>query len=142
MLCCGFSHSLKATFNRGIQHEATTRKNPHRHPKRRRLQKLRCRPQRSHSWTQPQALTAQYLKSAANHVIVSMDPITGAVERIGMEAINVNANDVATFGVEPAFFFSCIMLPEGADSKIIETISTQMGQRRQRTWHSHRGRTL
>ena len=55
-----------------------------------------------------------------------MDPITGAVERVGMEAINVNANDVATFGVEPAFFFSCIMLPENADSKIVETISTQM----------------
>lgn len=60
-------------------------------------------------------------------VIVSMDPITGAVERIGWEAINVNANDVATFGVEPAFFFSCIMLPENADSKIVEVISTQMG---------------
>ena len=60
-------------------------------------------------------------------VIVSMDPITGAVERIGLEAVNVNANDVATFGVEPAFIFSCIMLPEGADSKIVEAISTQMG---------------
>ena len=60
------------------------------------------------------------------NAIVSMDPITGAVERIGWEAININANDVATFGVEPAFFFSCIMLPEGADSKIVETISTQM----------------
>ncbi len=60
------------------------------------------------------------------NAIVSMDPITGAVERVGWEAINVNANDVATFGVEPAFFFSCIMLPENADSKIVETISTQM----------------
>lgn len=60
------------------------------------------------------------------NVIVSMDPITGAVERVGWEAININANDVATFGVEPAFFFSCIMLPEGADSKIVENISTQM----------------
>jgi hydrogenase expression/formation protein HypE len=58
--------------------------------------------------------------------IVSMDPITGAVEHIGMEAININANDIATFGVEPAFFFSCIMLPVGADSKIIDTISAQM----------------
>ncbi len=58
--------------------------------------------------------------------IVSMDPITGAVERIGMEAININANDVATFGVEPAFFFSCIMLPVDADSQVIEKISTQM----------------
>ena len=60
------------------------------------------------------------------NAIVSMDPITAAVERIGWEAININANDVATFGVEPAFFFSCIMLPENADTKIIETISTQM----------------
>ncbi|MDR0797336.1 MAG: AIR synthase family protein [Nitrososphaerota archaeon] len=61
-------------------------------------------------------------------VIVSMDPITGAVERIGFAAVNVNANDVATFGVQPAFIFSCIMLPEGADSQIVETISTQMGK--------------
>ena len=60
------------------------------------------------------------------NAIVSMDPITGAVERIGWEAININANDVATFGVEPAFFFSCLLLPESADSKIVETISVQM----------------
>ena len=60
------------------------------------------------------------------NAIVSMDPITGAVERIGWEAININANDIATFGVEPAFFFSCLLLPEDADSKIVETISTQM----------------
>jgi len=60
------------------------------------------------------------------NAIVSMDPITGAVEHIGWEAINVNANDVATFGVEPAFFFSCILLPANADSKIVETISNQM----------------
>jgi hydrogenase expression/formation protein HypE len=60
------------------------------------------------------------------NAIVSMDPITGAVERIGWLAINVNANDIATFGVEPSFFFSCIMLPENVDSKIVETISTQM----------------
>jgi hydrogenase expression/formation protein HypE len=66
------------------------------------------------------------LDFGSKNAIVSMDPITGAVERIGWEAININANDIATFGVEPAFFFSTIMLPEGADSKIIETISTQM----------------
>ena len=60
------------------------------------------------------------------NAIVSMDPITGAVERIGWEAININANDVATFGVQPAFFFSCLLLPENADSKIVEIISAQM----------------
>jgi hydrogenase expression/formation protein HypE len=59
-------------------------------------------------------------------LIVSMDPITGAIERIGWLAVNVNANDVATFGVEPAFFFSCILLPENANRKIVETICVQM----------------
>ncbi len=59
-------------------------------------------------------------------LIVSMDPITGAVERIGWLAVNVNANDIATFGVEPAFLFSCFMLPEGADRSMVEAISTQM----------------
>jgi len=61
-------------------------------------------------------------------LIVSMDPITGAVERIGWLAVNINANDVATFGVEPAFFFSCILLPEKADRKIVETICIQMDE--------------
>jgi hydrogenase expression/formation protein HypE len=59
-------------------------------------------------------------------LIVSMDPITGAVEQIGYLAVNVNANDVATFGVEPTFLFSCIMLPESAEKKLVETISVQM----------------
>lgn len=59
-------------------------------------------------------------------LVVSMDPITGAVERIGWLAVNVNANDVATFGVEPAFLFSCILLPENAERKLVETISAQM----------------
>ncbi len=59
-------------------------------------------------------------------LIVSMDPITGAVERIGWLAVNVNANDIATFGVEPAFLFSSIMLPEKSGRELVEIISTQM----------------
>jgi len=59
-------------------------------------------------------------------IIVSMDPVTGALEKIGWLAVNVNANDVATFGVKPAFMFSCMLLPENADSKLVENISAQM----------------
>ncbi len=59
-------------------------------------------------------------------LIVSTDPITGAIERIGWLAVNINANDIATFGVEPAFFLSCILLPENADRKTVETICVQM----------------
>jgi hydrogenase expression/formation protein HypE len=61
-------------------------------------------------------------------IVVSMDPITGAIERIGWLAVNVNANDVATFGVAPAFLFSCILLPENAERKLVEAISTQMNE--------------
>jgi len=71
-------------------------------------------------------LDGAVLDVGSKNAIVSMDPITGAVERIGWEAININANDVATFGVEPAFFFSCLLLPENVDCKIVETISSQM----------------
>ncbi len=59
-------------------------------------------------------------------LVVSMDPITGALERIGWLAVNINANDIATFGVQPAFILSCIMLPENANRKDVETISVQM----------------
>jgi hydrogenase maturation factor len=61
-------------------------------------------------------------------LIVSTDPITGAIERIGWLAVNINANDIATFGVEPAFFLSCILLPENANRQIVETISAQMNK--------------
>lgn len=60
------------------------------------------------------------------NLIVSMDPVSGAFEKIGWLAVNINANDVATFGVEPSFMFSCILLPENADSKLIEDISIQI----------------
>ena len=68
------------------------------------------------------------LDAGDKNIIVSMDPITGAVERVGWLAVNVNANDIATFGVEPAFLFSCLMLPEGVDRKMVETISVQMNE--------------
>jgi hydrogenase expression/formation protein HypE len=61
-------------------------------------------------------------------IVVSTDPITGALERIGWLAVNVNANDVATFGVEPMFFLSCILLPERAERRSVETISVQMNE--------------
>jgi len=61
-------------------------------------------------------------------LIVSTDPITGAIERIGWLAVNISANDIATFGVEPAFFLSCILLPENANRQMVETISVQMNK--------------
>jgi hydrogenase expression/formation protein HypE len=61
-------------------------------------------------------------------LIVSMDPITGALEIVGYLAVNVNANDIATFGCQPLFLVSCIMLPEKAKKKTVEIISSQMNE--------------
>jgi len=61
-------------------------------------------------------------------LITKMDPITGALERIGWLAVNVNANNISTFGVQPSFFLSCILLPEKSKRKTVEIISTQMGR--------------
>ncbi len=69
---------------------------------------------------------AAVIDADSKSVVVSTDPITGALERIGWLAVNINANDIATFGVEPAFFLSCIMLPENAQSTMVGTISVQM----------------
>ena len=59
-------------------------------------------------------------------IVSAMDPITGAVEWIGWLAVNINANDIATFGVRPIFFSSCILLPEDSRKEVVQTISNQM----------------
>jgi len=66
------------------------------------------------------------VKVGSKVLISSMDPITGAAERIGWLAVNINANDVATFGVRPLFFSSCILLPEASGENIVETICRQI----------------
>ena len=71
-------------------------------------------------------LDGAVLNVGSKDAIVSMDPITAAVERIGWEAVNINANDVATFGVAPIFLFSCIMLPENSETEMVKTIASQM----------------
>ena len=59
-------------------------------------------------------------------LISSMDPITGAIERLGWLAVNINANDVSTFGIQPAFFSSCLLLPENSTEQTVETICRQI----------------
>ncbi len=59
-------------------------------------------------------------------LISAMDPITGALERIGWLAVNINANDVATFGIRPSFFTSCILLPEKSTEETVQTICRQI----------------
>ena len=61
-------------------------------------------------------------------IVSSVDPITGAIKRIGWLAVNICANDVATFGVKPTFFSSCILLPESSDEHVLEEICKQIDE--------------
>jgi len=64
----------------------------------------------------------------AGNVVLAMssDPITGAEEWLGWLAVHVSANDVATRGVQPRWFNSCILLPRTSTTELIEKICTQM----------------
>ncbi|MEM2146701.1 MAG: AIR synthase family protein, partial [Candidatus Jordarchaeaceae archaeon] len=66
------------------------------------------------------------IKVGEKVLIYSMDPITGAKERIGWLAVNINANDVATFGIRPSLFSACILLPEKSTEKTVEEICVQI----------------
>jgi thiamin-phosphate kinase len=59
-------------------------------------------------------------------LVASSDPITGAEKHIGFYAINVNANDVATFGAKPRWFIATILLPENADEELLREIMEDM----------------
>lgn len=61
-------------------------------------------------------------------IVASTDPITGSVEDIGWLAVHVNANDIATFGVEPKWFLNSIMLPTGSTEEDLEKIMIQIDE--------------
>ncbi|RLF81318.1 hydrogenase, partial [Thermococci archaeon] len=59
-------------------------------------------------------------------LVATSDPITGAEKHIGFYAVNVNANDVATFGAKPKWFLVTILLPKNADEELLEKIMEDM----------------
>ncbi len=69
---------------------------------------------------------AAVLKAGSEILVVSSDPISGAVEQVGWLAVHVCSNDVATHGVQPRWFVSCILLPEGSREDIVTSICGQI----------------
>lgn len=69
---------------------------------------------------------AAIVKAGEVTLVTATDPVTGAEEWLGWLAVNVSANDVATCGVKPLWFSSCILLPEGSDEELVERICGQM----------------
>jgi len=69
---------------------------------------------------------AAVLRAGSEILVVSSDPISGAVEEIGWLAVHICSNDVATHGVRPRWFVSCILLPEGAGEEMVTSICGQI----------------
>jgi len=69
---------------------------------------------------------AAIVKVGKEVLAIAADPITGAEEWLGWLAVNVSANDVATCGVRPIWFSSCILLPKGSKEELVEKICSQM----------------
>ena len=59
-------------------------------------------------------------------LVASTDPITGAEKGIGFYAVNVNANDVATFGAKPKWFLVSILLPENSGEELLAEIMNEI----------------
>lgn len=59
-------------------------------------------------------------------VVAATDPVTFATDRIGWYAVHINANDVAVLGARPRWFLAVLLLPEGASSRVVESIMTDI----------------
>lgn len=58
-----------------------------------------------------------------HYLVVAADPITFTEDRLGWYGVHVNANDVATMGARPKWFFSTLLFPEGkTDIRLVETV--------------------
>jgi len=71
---------------------------------------------------------AAVIKVPHTNMVIASDPITGAIDNIGMYVINVNANDVACMGAAPEYFLSVILLPEGLADDHIEKIASDISK--------------
>jgi hydrogenase maturation factor len=71
---------------------------------------------------------AALVKLGPYTLVLKTDPVTYASDMVGWYAVNVNANDVATRGAEPAWFQAAVLLPEGSDEKLVEDIFKQISK--------------
>ena len=71
---------------------------------------------------------AALVKLGPYTLVLKTDPVTYAADMIGWYAVNVNANDVATRGATPAWFQAAVLLPEGSDEALVESIFEQISK--------------
>ncbi len=64
----------------------------------------------------------------AYECVMSTDPITAAVGKIGKLAVHISCNDIASNGIEPLGIMLTVLLPEGTTEAQVEEIMKQAGQ--------------
>lgn len=60
--------------------------------------------------------------------VVSTDPITAAIEKIGSLAVHISCNDVASNGIEPIGLLLTVLLPEGTTEDDVESLMAQASE--------------
>ncbi|MFW9846708.1 MAG: AIR synthase family protein [Candidatus Thorarchaeota archaeon] len=69
---------------------------------------------------------ASLIRVGDSIIVAATDPITGSMEDIGWLSVHINANDIATFGVQPRWFLASILLPVGSSESELERIMLQI----------------
>ncbi|MFW9769322.1 MAG: AIR synthase family protein [Candidatus Thorarchaeota archaeon] len=59
-------------------------------------------------------------------IIAATDPITGSISDVGWLSVNINANDIATFGILPRWFLVTILLPTNSTPEELQEIMKQI----------------
>jgi hydrogenase maturation factor len=59
-------------------------------------------------------------------LVLSSDPITGALHDPGWLAVHINANDVATMGAKPSWFLADLFAPENCGEGLIQKLVKRM----------------
>jgi hydrogenase maturation factor len=73
-------------------------------------------------------LDAAALAVKDRYVVVTTDPITFVAEELGAYALAVNANDLATMGATPRWFFATLLLPPGTTRAGAARLFSQIGR--------------
>lgn len=60
--------------------------------------------------------------------VLSTDPITAAIEKIGSLAIHISCNDIASNGIQPIGVLLTVLLPEGTTEQDVENLMEQAAE--------------
>jgi len=59
-------------------------------------------------------------------LVLKTDPVTATTSDAGWLAVHINANDIVCRGAKPKWFLCDLLLPEGTDIKLIDSIMRQI----------------